>query len=50
MARPAASSKDELTRFPVERRSNDVSNAALLFKKDRCAVIEAMLVLIESGI
>ena len=49
MASPAASSTALFTRLPVDSLSNDVSKAALLFKNDRCAVIEAMLVLIESG-
>jgi hypothetical protein len=50
MARPAASSTALLMRLPVESRSNDVSRALLLFNIACCAVIEAMFVLIESGI
>jgi hypothetical protein len=37
-------------RLPVDRRSKDCSRAAFEFKNDRWAVIEAMFVLIESGI
>ena len=50
MARPAASSTELFTRLPVESLSKAVSNAMFVFKKARWAVIEAKLVLIESGI
>jgi hypothetical protein len=37
-------------RLPVDKRSNADSNAALLFKNDRCALMDAIFVFIESGI
>jgi hypothetical protein len=50
IARPAASSAAELIRLPVDKRSNADSSPALELIIARCAVNEATLVLIESGI
>jgi hypothetical protein len=37
-------------RLPVERRSKEVSSAELLLSIARCAVSDAMFVLIDNGI
>ena len=50
IAKPAASSTEELIRLPEDKRSKAVSSAELELINDRCAAMDATLVLIERGI